>query len=59
MLGDFGTLWQSSSVDRRNAMAKAKLHAVFVNPEEKRIGGLFPKETFLAPILNRASERGW
>ena len=54
LLGDFGTLWQCSSVARRNAMAKAMMHAVYVNPEEKEIVGLLPKETFLAPVLAMA-----
>ena len=35
-------------------MARAKLDAVYVNPEEKRIVGLVPKETFLAPVLAKA-----
>ena len=54
MLRDFGALWQSSSVARRNGMAKAMLQAVYVNPEEKKIVGLLPKEIFLAPILAMA-----
>ena len=32
MLRDFGSLWQSSLVARRNGMARAMLHAVYVNP---------------------------
>ena len=51
LLRDFGALWQASTVARRNAMAKAILRAVYVNPEEKKILGLEPKETFLAPVL--------
>ena len=54
LLGDFGALWQSSSVARRNGMAQAILQAVYVNPEEKKIVGLLPKETFLAPVLAMA-----
>ena len=54
MLRNFGALWQSSTTDRRNRMLKAMLHAVYVNPEEKKIVGLVPKETFLAPILAMA-----
>ena len=54
MLRGFGSLWQASSVARRNAMAKAILHAVYVNPEKKKILGLVPKETFLAPVLAMA-----
>ena len=58
MLRDFGALWKSSSVARRNGMAKAILQAVYVNPEQKRIVGLLPKETFLAPVLAMAKRRG-
>ena len=54
MLKDFGALWQASTVARRNAMARTMLHAVYVNLEEKRIVGLLPKDTFLAPVLAMA-----
>ena len=54
LLRDFGSLWQSSSVARRNGMAKAILQAVYVNPEEKKIIGLVPKETYLATIMAMA-----
>ena len=54
MLNDFGSLWQSSSVERRNGMLKAMLEAVYFDPGGKRVVGLVPKETFLAPILAMA-----
>ena len=57
LLRNFGRLWQSSSVARRNAMAKAMLDAVYVNPEENKIVGLVPKDAFYAPIPAKA-ERG-
>ncbi len=51
LVRDFGTLWQSSSVARRNGKAKAILQAVYVNPEERKVVELLPKETFLALVL--------
>ena len=54
LLRDFGRLWRDSSVARRNGMAKAILDAVYVNPEEKKIVGLLPKETFLHLVLAMA-----
>ena len=54
MLNDFGSLWQSSSVERRNGILKAMLEAVYFDPGGKRVVGLVPKETFLAPILAMA-----
>ena len=35
MLNDFGSLWQSSSVERRNGMLKAMLEAVYFDPERE------------------------
>ena len=55
MLRDFGSPWKFSSVARRNGMARAMLEAVYVNPEEKKVVGLVPKEMFLAPILAMAA----
>ena len=54
MLNDFGSLWQSSSVERRNGMLKAMLEAVYFDPGGKRVVGLVPKRTFLHLVLAMA-----
>ena len=54
MLNDFGSLWQSSSVERRNGMLKAMLEAVYFDPGGKRVVGLVPKKTFLHLVLAMA-----
>ena len=54
MLNDFGSLWQSSSVERRNGMLKAMTEAVYFDPGGKRVVGLVPKKTFLHLVLAMA-----
>ena len=54
VLGDFGSLWKSASVARRNRLLSSMLTAIYVNLDERSMVGLLPKETFLAPILAMA-----
>ena len=54
VLGDFGSLWRSASVARRNRLLSSMLTAIYVNLDERSMVGLLPKETFLAPILAMA-----
>ena len=54
ILGDFGSLWQSASVARRNRLLMSMLTAIYVDLDNRSMVGLLPKETFVAPILAMA-----
>ncbi len=54
LLSDFGTLWESASVGRRNRLLKSMLKAIYVDMDKKEIIGLLPRKTFLGPILAMA-----
>ena len=54
LLSDFGTIWETASVARRNRLLKSMLHAIYVDLDKREVVGLLPKETFMAPIMAMA-----
>ncbi len=56
-LNDFGTLWQSASVAKRNRLLLSMLHAIYVNLDSRNVVGLLPKKAFVAPILAMEDRR--
>ncbi len=53
-LNDFGTVWESASVGRKNRLLKSMLQAIYVDLDKREVIGLLPKKTFMAPIMAMA-----
>ena len=58
VLSDFGTLWQASSVARRNRLLRSMLDSIYVDLDSRKLVGLSPKKSFFAPILAMADRSG-
>ncbi len=54
LLSDFGTVWETASVGRKNRLLKSMLHAIYVDLDARDVVGLLPKKTFMAPIMAMA-----
>ena len=57
ILNDFGTLWHSASVARRDRLLRSMLQAIYVDLEKREITGLLPKKCFLGPLLAMAERK--
>ena len=51
LLNDFGAVWASASVGRKNRLLRSMLQAVYVDLDKREVVGLLPKKSFMAPIL--------
>ena len=54
LLNDFGTVWESASVGRKNRLLKSMLQAIYVDLDKREVIGLLPKKTLMAPIMAMA-----
>ena len=54
LLSNFGAVWESTSIARKNRLLKSMLQAIYVDLDTREVVGLLPKETFLAPIMAMA-----
>ena len=57
LLSDFGNVWKSASVGRKNRLLKSMLQAIYVDLDNREVVRLLPQKTFLAPIMAMA-DRG-
>ena len=51
LLNNFGAVWESASVGRKNRLLSSMLQAIYVDLDKREIVGLLPKKAFMAPIL--------
>ena len=54
LLSDFGTVWETASVGRKNRLLKSMLQAIYVDLDAREVVRLLPKKTFMAPIMAMA-----
>ena len=54
LLSDFGTVWETASVGRKNRLLKSMLQAIYVDLDAREVVGILPKKTFMAPIMAMA-----
>ena len=54
LLNDFGTVWESASVGRKNRLLKTMLQAIYVDLDKREVIGFLPKKTLMAPIMAMA-----
>ena len=57
LLSDFGTVWETATVARRNRLLRSMLQAIYVDLDKREVVGLLPKKTFMAPIMAMADRR--
>ena len=54
LLDSFETVWEAASIRRRNRLLRSMLQAIYVDLDQKKLVGILPKKTFMAPILAMA-----
>ena len=54
LLSDFGTVWETASVGRKNRLFKSMLQAIYVDLDAREVIGILPKKAFMAPIMAMA-----
>ena len=54
LLSDFGTVWETASVGRKNRLLKSMLQAIYVDLDAREVIGILPKKAFMAPIMAMA-----
>ena len=54
LLSDFGTVWETASVGRKNRLLKSMLQAIYVDLDAREVVGILPKKAFMAPIMAMA-----
>ena len=53
-MSDFGTVWETASVGRKNRLLKSMLQAIYVDLDAREVIGILPKKAFMALIMAMA-----